>query len=238
MFAQVLADFEDRAREVDLYFQLLSALDNDELVVSRGSGPQVVPEGNVPADWDSMLKGSAYLVLYNLVEAFVRRGFQAVFDSIKSDGLIGVELTEVLRKQWVMQRNKRVTAFDGSPRVYMDIALELIGDIIAKNIVRLHRDHLPMSGNLDGETIRELCARHGVDQLTSAAAHGGSALTIVRQKRNSLAHGDESFAECGRLTTATQLVTAKDEIVSFMRDILGNMKKFADSKQYKAPVAI
>src|SRR5437016_5866041 len=97
MFAQVLADFADRAREVDLYFQLLSAFDNDEIAVVRGSGPQVLPVGAPPGDWGRMLKGAAYLVLYNLLEAFIRRGFKAIFDSISNDRLCGADLTQLLR---------------------------------------------------------------------------------------------------------------------------------------------
>ena len=234
MFAQVIADFEDRVSEIDLYFQLLSSLDNEELVIRTGIGPQVLPVGEVPADWDSMLKGSAYLVLYNLVEAFIRRGFQEVFDLMSADGLSGIDLTDTLREQWIMQRNRRVSTFDGSPKVYMEIAFDLIGDIIDKNIVQLHRDHLPVSGNLDGDTIRELFARHGVSYSTSPQARGGTSLALVKVKRNALSHGNESFAECGRQTTVADLAGIKNEVIMFMREILNNLDTFATSKQYRA----
>jgi hypothetical protein len=234
MFAQVLADFEDRVSEVDLYFQILSALDNDEIVVAKGSGPQILPIGRMPQDGDSMLKGAAYLVIYNLVEAFVRRGFQAVFDAIHADGLNGVELTELLRTQWIMQKNRTIQTFDGSPKVYMEIAIEIVGEIISKKSARLNRDRLPMSGNLDADLIRDVCVRHGVDYKTPPAANGGSVLTIVKKKRNSLAHGDESFSECGRQATAAELIAAKNEVILFIRGILHNLEKFATSKAYKA----
>ena len=60
------------------------------------------------------------------------------------------------------------------------------------------------------------------------------ALTIVKKKRNSLAHGDESFSECGGLTTAGELVDTKDEVVLFIRGILSNLELFATTKAYKA----
>lgn len=233
MFAQVIADFDDRVQEVDLYFQLLTSIDNGEIAVGNGSGPQQLPVGPLPPDAQSMLKGAAYLVLYNLVEAFVRRGFQAVFDAIATDGLNGIELTELLRAQWIMQKNRRVKAFDGSPRVYMGIAEDIIRDVIGKSIAKLHRDYLPVSGNLDADVIREVCRRHGVDHTTPPAAKGGAALDNVKVKRNSLAHGDESFSECGRSTTAPDLVAAKNEIVLFMRGILQNLEEFAKKKAYK-----
>ena len=118
MFAQVIADFDDRVREVDLFFQSLLAFDNEVIVIGPGSGPQVLPPGKAPDDLGMMLKGSAYLILYNLVEAFLRRGFQAVFDQMKMDGVRGIELTTLMREQWIMQKNRKVKAFDGSPKVY------------------------------------------------------------------------------------------------------------------------
>lgn len=233
MFPQVFADFDARVREVDLYFQFLAALDNEEIVVRKGAGPQVVPIGPAPVAWHRMLKGAAYLILYNLVEAFIRRGFQAVYESIQADRLSGIELTELLRSQWVTQKTRKVRAFDGSPKVYTSIAIEIVDEIVAKGIARLHRDQLPVSGNLDADNIRELCNRHGVDHTTPASAKGGSALKIVKRKRNSLSHGDESFSECGRQVSAADLIQAKDEAVAFIRGILTNLQTFAASKSYK-----
>src|SRR5947209_630184 len=103
MFADVFSDFDDRVQESDLYFRMLAALDNSEIAVVAGIGPQIVAPGAIPADWGRMLKGAAYLVLYNLVEAFIRRGFQELFEYIKNDALSGDKLIEVLRVQWVTQ---------------------------------------------------------------------------------------------------------------------------------------
>lgn len=233
MFAQVKSDFDDRVREVDLYFQLLAALDNGELAVVQGMGQQVVPLGTPPTDWGRMLKGTAYLILYNLVEAFVRRGFQAVFEAIKNDGLCGIQLTELFRTQWVEQKNRKVKAFDGSPKVYMKIANEIVIEIVDKKVARLHRDHLPFSGNLDADAIRDLCMNHGVSYTTPAAAKGGAQLETVKVKRNALSHGDESFVECGRPLVATDLIKAKDEVVLFMRSILKNLETFTANQGYK-----
>lgn len=234
MFAQLASDFNDRVGEVDLYFQVLLALDNDEIIVGPGTSGQVVPIGAAPTDWHSMLKGAAYLVLYNLVEAFIRRGFQAVFESIKSDRLSCVELTELLRSQWITQKNRKVQAFDGSPKVYMQIAGDIVDEIICKKVAQLHADQLPITGNLDADAIREVCIRHGVDYKTSPPAKGGYGLTIVKQKRNSLSHGDESFTEVGRVASASQLNRVKDELVLFTREILTNLEKFVANKEYRA----
>ena len=146
MFSDLFTDFDDRVREVDLYFQVLSALDNDEIAVKRGIGPQQVPVGPPPGEWGRMLKNASYLILYNLVEAFIRRGFQEIFEEIAIDALCGADLTELLRAQWIMQKNKKVSAFDGSPKVYMQIANEIVAEIASNQTATLHRDHLPLFG--------------------------------------------------------------------------------------------
>src|SRR5689334_10315393 len=102
MFGQVFSDFNDRVGEVDLYLRALAALDNNEIrVVKCTAGRPKLPIGEPPPEWGRMLKGAAYLVLYNLVEAFIRRGFQAVFRAIADDGLCGTDLTQLVRDQWV-----------------------------------------------------------------------------------------------------------------------------------------
>src|SRR5262249_55021223 len=233
VFAQLLSDFDDRVREVDLYFQALAALDNDEIAVVPGTGTQVVPPGKPPADWGRMLKGAGYLVLYNLVEAFVRRGFQAVFETIQTEGLGGGDLIEVLRDQGIAQKNRRVQAFDGSPKVYMGIANEIVKEVIHKKAARMTHDRLPIAGNIDADVVRGICERHGVTHTVPALAKGGAALQTVKAKRNALSHGNESFVKVGRGLAAADLIQAKDEVVLFMRGILANLEKYVDDKTYK-----
>ena len=115
----------------------------------------------------------------------------------------------------------------------MEIANELITEIVDKKVASLNSTHLPVSGNLDADVIREVCTKHGVDHTTPPAAKGGSALVTVKTKRNALSYGDESFVECGRSLAAADLVRAKDEIVLFLRSILQNLEQFAVNKSYK-----
>ncbi|MGL4461116.1 MAG: MAE_28990/MAE_18760 family HEPN-like nuclease [Planctomycetia bacterium] len=234
MFKQLTDDFEDRVREVDLFFRVLELQDKDRVVAVSDSEQTGDPFSSLPDDWGEMLKGASYLIIYNLVEAFVRRGFQKVFETIENDGLCGGQLAESLRSQWIMQKNKRISTFDGSPKVYMEISNEIVNEIIEHRVARLSHRRLPFSGNLDADVIREVCACHGVGQETPPIAKGGSALNLVKKKRNSLSHGDESFVECGRQTTAADLVSAKDEIIHFMRGILSNLEQFVSEKRYKA----
>lgn len=233
MFAQVLADFDARVKEVDLYFDALLSLENDEIAVVAGTAAQVLPVGKPPAEWASMLKGAAYLILYNLVEAFIRRGFQELFDAIRAENLCGADLIEEVRKQWIEQRNRKVAAFDGSPKVYMGIASEIIKEVIAKQAATMSHARLSITGNIDADVVRRVFLDHGITLTVPPAARGGSALDTVKVKRNALSHGDESFEEVGRYLVAKDLAAAKDEIALFMQSILNNLESYANAKSYK-----
>lgn len=234
MFAQVIADFDDRVKEVNLYFNTLLALENDEIAVVPGTAGQVLPVGKPPVEWASMLKGTAYLILYNVVEAFIRRGFQELFDTIRVESLCGADLIEKLRTQWIAQRNRKVKAFDGSPKVYMGIAGDIIKEVIAKQTATMSHAHLPITGNIDADVIRRVCSDHGVALTVPPGAKGGVALNTVKVKRNALSHGDESFAEAGRYLVAKDLISAKEEIVMFMESVLHTLETYANAKSYKA----
>lgn len=233
MFAQVIADFDERVKEVNLYFDALLSLENAEIAVIPGTSGQVLPVGKPPAEWASMLKGTAYLILYNLVEAFLRRGFQELFDSIKADKLCGADLIEDLRTQWIAQRNRKVKAFDGSPKVYMEIASDIVKEVIAKQAAAMSHAHLPITGNIDADVVRRVCSDHGVTLTVPPEARGGAALVTVKVKRNALSHGDKSFAEAKRNLVARDLLSAKEEIVFFMRSILNNLETYSNAKSYK-----
>ena len=97
----------------------------------------------------------------------------------------------------------------------------------------MKHERLPISGNIDATVVREICKLHGVSSKVEKNAKGGEALGGIVKKRNSLAHGDESFEEVGRQFVAADLVLKKQEIVLYMRGILRNLEKFAKSKKYK-----
>lgn len=57
-------------------------------------------------------------------------------------------------------------------------------------------------------------------------------LEKVKKKRNSLAHGDESFSVCARDLTISDLETIKDTVIQFISEIVVGMETYCDEKQY------
>ena len=42
MFSDLMLAFDDRVKEIDLFFLVLSGAENGELSVTKGNGPQII----------------------------------------------------------------------------------------------------------------------------------------------------------------------------------------------------
>ena len=84
-------------------------------------------------------------------------------------------------------------------------------------------------GNLDARAIRRLCDKH---RIRYVASDEEGCLRTVKEKRNNLAHGDESFGDCARDMTLNDLEKIKDAVVNFISCILNGMKDYDDNKAY------
>lgn len=93
----------------------------------------------------------------------------------------------------------------------------------------LTKGMLGINGNLNAKQIKDICDRH---RIRYQVTDDRQVLEKVKKKRNSLAHGDESFSHCARDLTLTDLETIKDTVIQFIQEILTGMEKYCDEKQF------
>lgn len=231
----LLDRFEEGVEEIDQFFKLLIILEEDDLVLHRGS-KKTHKSKRVDDNCFKIMKASAFLLLYNLVESSVRSSFELVYQSIKNDGLSMVHVNESFRDLWIRQGFSSLDGYSASPRNYQETAAKLIKGIFDGDVVDFDASKLPLSGNLDAEEIRKVCRKHGVPCFTHYASNGGSKMGLVRKQRNALAHGNVTFVEVGRQFTVNDLCGIKQQTVIFVRSILRNISNFNDQKNYLAKV--
>jgi MAE_28990/MAE_18760-like HEPN len=225
----LLTDFDTRVAEIALYFKFLSDIVNKgaELHYPRA---RAVRHRAVNEDLVKILKANACLLLYNLVESSIRNGLNQIYDSIENDRTKYEVLRRELREIWVQHSFKpdpRRLATNNAKRV-----LEMLEFVVASKPVQFDTTILPVSGNLDAERVRELSTKYGFSHRTSSSTKGGYHLVRIRQERNNLAHGLKSFKECGRDLTMDSLVEIKRQVVMYMRQILRNIERFVERRQY------
>lgn len=229
----VVSAFEERVQELNKFLSLLRALDDPDVVLLRPNKKSHRTR-KVDADSFKILKATAFIIIYNLVESSVRDGVGAIYEEVKIDNCTVASLEDRVRRMWVEQAFAEVEKDSATLRTFRDKAQEIVSGAVANVAADLRKDRLGISGNLDAKKIRELCRKHGISERTHRAAQGGGNLETVRKNRNALSHGDVRFSECGRDYTVDALEGIAKQAVIFTRSVLGNMRRYIRSRSYRA----
>ena len=226
--------FNDRVNEVETYLDLLDALDQQ----IKGGRPHI-GDDQISASQQHILYSAVYLQLYNLVEVTVTRCILAVYDAASnSDRWTPDDLSDRLLEEWVRLKADTDSALNEDNRRQRAVAL-----------CRHLLDGLPVSwpedahlrGNWDDSRIERMSARLGCDLQISAATNAAikrpirddmGHLALIRDRRNRLAHGNLSFAECGADVTIEDLRRTKDCTVLYLREVIAAFEHHIDSYRF------
>ncbi len=229
----VLQDFEERVKEIEQFLDLLRLLERPgaSLGYQTKRGERTRP---IEAAWLKTLKASTFLLLYNIVESATRRGIGAIYERLGSDRRRYDQVVDKIRRVWVDQKFRRMDLRSASPKNYQDTANDILERVADRVFLELDDGLLPLSGTLDADQVRKVCHLHDIPVRAHYRASGGTDLQTVMEQRNHLAHGDISFAECGRQYTVDELQQIKQRVVVFMRSILRNIAQYIKKQSYAA----
>lgn len=211
--------FEDRAKEIEFYYSIMVEIDNES------GNIQTIDNGR----FLKILKSNFLLMLYNLVEACVASGMMEIYEKLKNSGSSYGELISEIRAIWSNYEIGKVYSNLAGKSAYEERVQLIINHVIASQPIALNKEALGISGNLDARAIKRLCDKH---RIRYVASDDDGCLKIVKDKRNNLAHGDESFGDCARDMSIADLEHIKDEVSRFIRGILDGMKEYYDNKRY------
>ena len=194
--------FQAKAKEIQKYFRLLHATESADvrLAVGRGKG---VPPYLLDTQTRKILKASGFLLLYNLVESTVRTSVEAVYTTVRRQGLLYGDVRPELRTLWVRQQFRDLDRSEAPTGRYRDKAREIIDVIISDTVLELDAKHLPVQGTLDARLINEICSRCGLTPSFRRQAHGGSDLVTVKARRRSHTATNPSPSAVGRIRLAS-----------------------------------
>lgn len=218
--------FEERVQEIDLYFEAIVELD-------KGNVEHASDAKYFHADFIKMLKANTLLMIYNLVESTVIGGILEIYGKLKQEGLTYTSVRKEIQDIWFSYKFQQVYDRNAHFNAYRDKALEIVNSILIGEVIELDRKATAISGNLDAQQIRNVCKDHGIQFMPDEGSRGGVVLETVKERRNALAHGTLSFAECGRDYSIKELMDIKKETALFLHGLLAGMKKYYDDKLYK-----
>lgn len=224
---EVVRIFNIRSKEIDIYFKfLLESIEKEAgLYFSNNLSHKVK---KIDQELIKIFKANGFLLLYNLVESTIRNSLVEIYVNVNQDRVKYNEIKSEFKKIWIEHKYKNFK--DKGSKDILEIINNIDNDII-ENLVFDHKKVI--SGNIDSRKIEELSILYGFSKHTHYFSKSGSCLFKVKNNRNQLAHGLVSFSECGRDYTIQELIQIKKELVSYIRGILKNIKKFIDNKDYK-----
>ena len=224
--------FRQRSREVRKHLAFLRHLDST----------LQVPPSRAMADPLSLqvLKAGIFLHLYNLVEATITICLQAIGDAIRDEHATYKALNPAWRRAWVKQQvkfNDVRLAID----TRLTAALEACDHIAENKTI----DFAPTAntGSLDDRRIEELAHAFGISltirpNVQKAIKHrvlnDSGALGLIRVNRNKLAHGLESFAECGREFSVKELQRFAVVTILYLADVTASFESFISGRRFAA----
>lgn len=211
--------YERRKEEMRLFLENVKALEEDN---------------KNPTDFYNILHSNAILMLYNLVESTVVGGIVEIYDTVKEHGLSYTDLNAKIRDIWFAYKFNQVYDKNSHHTSYLNKAHEIIDNILGGGVIELDRKAVKGGGNLDADSIRNICDNHGITFIAPKESRGGCKITEVRNLRNSLAHGLKSFGECGRDFTYSELSTMTKEIILFLDGLIGGMTEYYKNGSWRA----
>ncbi len=212
--------FEDRKTEIEFYFSVMVDSENEEAHVLNTIDNQ---------RFFRIMKSNFLLMLYNLVEATFTTGMMEIYDQLMQEQCSYQSVIDEIQNIWRDYKIKEIYKPQSALGTYTNRVHQIVMDITQNVPVVMTKAMLGINGNLNAKQIKAICDKH---RIRYRVTDDNLTLEKVKKKRNSLAHGDESFSHCARDLTLADLETIKDTVILFVQEILEGMDRYCREKQY------
>ena len=216
----VLADFDARAKEIDEYFDFIKAVLSADTSLSFMTDTSLTTSVGVTSGLHKTLKANGFLLIYNLVESTMSNAVEAIIEHLKNKGISFDDLNSKFKV--VILKNTRGHNPQSIEPLLSKIAHDLIQHTFKKEEL--------FSGNLDARQIRETMKTYGIDKRHFV---NGDCLLTIKDKRNALAHGTISFAECGKDYDIGDLIKFKDTAKAYLKGTINDIEHFLVNEGYR-----
>lgn len=144
---------------------------------------------------------------------------------MRRDGIEYNSIKEGIRKEIINHLKSSKTGTDTFVSSTNDIARDIIEHCFSADSL--------FSGNVDAKKIKEIAKKYGFSTRTDTArTKSGAKLLTVKTRRNDLAHGIYSFQECGKDYTIQDMVDIRDEVTTYLKQILDNIESYINNKEF------
>ena len=230
--------FEERLQEIDAYLDLLDALERQ-----AQDGPPMIGGGPITAQQQKILYSAVYLQLYTLVEATVTWCLEAVCAAAAQDGRWRPsDLSTELRREWVRTTAQTHAGLNAENQLKKTV--ECCDHLIQSLPVMTWKLDRRGGGSWDDHEIEVMTDRLGCKVRLSEDVRKGikqkirddkTALALVKDFRNRLAHGSLSFTECGAGVTVVDLRNITKWTGDYLRAVVKSFRDYIATHEFLIP---
>lgn len=214
--------FRARARDVSEYLKSLHSLEHVHNTPGRSFYRAAAA---ITAS-----RASAFIMIYNCIEF----GAREALVGLRQEILAGGGGFAVLKDYWqeeIARAHFRDRLIQGANHesLIRDVARFAPGVVDWRS--DLHR--LPFPGNVDNEELLRFVARIGSQWRPPRSCLGGSDLTLIRQMRNTLAHGAETFETVGSQFSTQDIAEKFRRARTFMVSLIKGLERYKTRQHYR-----
>lgn len=225
-------EFQVRLTEVESYINFvkkISDIDHPSLMstavdLSRDSY-------DIDRELIKTLRASSYLMLYNLLESTMSNAINSIHETIIAEKIDIMNLSEELHKIILTNLQKglsesKITEMTKNHEDHRDKLFEL----------GYNKNKL-FSGNIDCDVMKKYARKYGfqIHPYKYDDVHmawNPEFIRTIKQKRNNLAHGSESFAICGKNMPIEDLAKSFDSVKAVLLGVFSGLNQYMDERKY------
>ena len=173
-----------------------------------------------------ILKANLFVMLYNKVEFFFREFIFSIYDEIHDQNINFFDLKPHVQYIIVDYLFPKDSSKDKKHYIIKSLFENNI------NYYKPERKDLA-NGNIDGELIKNVLKQYCINS-SQVYCKGEIKLHTLKNIRNQLAHGEESFRSLGRSYTINQVTKLKEDIERIFLALQDELEIFLNDKHYLA----
>jgi hypothetical protein len=257
----VIEEFNKKLNEIDTYLNfvwLLDKIENSTLEIKKVTNATIIDDTdelyrevvgvlNNEGDYDisndlwRILAANSILLLYNLVEGTITSTMNYYFSTFNNHYNYS-ELINPLQIAWLKYENSKDVGdnissknFHGKYALKDDIIFNIRdarqeedSRIVSDFEAYTKKDKGAMGGNLDAKKINEICMKFGLPLVKLKC----NELLTIKDLRNKLAHGNNTFVEIGKERTIEDLIKMRKAVEEYFTIFLNQTNDFINDKGF------
>lgn len=183
---------------------------------------------NVP-----VIRSTIVLSLYNVIESTITRVLMRIHSEIVAKKVNYNNLAKPIKDlaliYFYKHKAKRSDIHNSLEVLHSTVNLIIGKGFFDVEYMEMIDSYQLYSGNLDAKIVRKIMLKYGIE----ISENYGSKLKSVKDGRNKLAHGEQSFEEYGRDLVSRSLNQYFDDVELFLKEILSETQKYLDNESYR-----